>query len=174
MSPSPLDALVAEAASKSGLLWVRPAGSARAWPAWHVWLDGSAYVVSGPGEQRLPELRGDVELVLRSKDSGARLLTVPATAEPLSPADEGWGPATTALAASRLNAPVEPAALPARWQAAGDVVTRLHPAADPTEAPGAYLDDSGAAAPAPTDATTSGLRPRHLGGRRRRRARGRG
>ncbi len=50
--------LISEAASKSGLIWVRlPDGDA--YPVWHVWHDDgdergtgpAAYVVSGPGEQ---------------------------------------------------------------------------------------------------------------------------
>ena len=57
-------------------------------PAWHVWHDDgdergpgpAAYVVSGPGEQSLPWLPDDVELILRSKETGGRLLTVRATA----------------------------------------------------------------------------------------------
>ena len=73
-APDPQAALLAEAATKSGLLWVDVPGD-RAWPAWHVWVDGAAYVVSGPGEQALPELPESVVLVLRSKDTGGRLLT---------------------------------------------------------------------------------------------------
>ncbi len=64
----------------------------RAWPAWHVWLDGAAYVVSGPGEQPLPPLDGEVELILRSKDTWARLVTVRATASTVSPARPRRGP----------------------------------------------------------------------------------
>ena len=61
--------LIHEAASKSGLLWVRlPDGSTH--PVWHVWHDDgdergtgpAAYVVSGPGEQPLPWLPDEVEL----------------------------------------------------------------------------------------------------------------
>ena len=111
-APDPQEALLAEAATKSGLLWVDVPGD-RAWPAWHVWVDGAAYVVSGPGEQTLPELPESVVLVLRSKDTGGRLLRVAARAERLRPEDPRWEPATTALKAARLNAP------------AGDVVGAL-------------------------------------------------
>ena len=73
--------LIHEAASKSGLLWIRVPG-AGTHPVWHVWHDDgdergtgpAAYVVSGPGEQSLPWLPDEVELVLRSKDSGGLLL----------------------------------------------------------------------------------------------------
>ncbi len=161
-------ALLAEAASKTGLVWLRPAGQQRAWPAWHVWHEGAVHLVSGPGEQQLPPLAGEVDLLVRSKDTGQRLLTVPALATTLSPDDERWLPAATALAASRLNSPVPPAELPARWQA-GATVTRVEARGAATERPGSYDDASGAAEPPPAEGTTSTWRPWHLGGRRRRR-----
>jgi hypothetical protein len=76
-APDAHAALLAEAAGKSGLLWIRPAGQDRSWPAWHVWHDGAVLVVSGPGEQELPPLEGPVELVLRSKDVGSRRWRAP-------------------------------------------------------------------------------------------------
>lgn len=167
--PTGTDALLAEAASKSGLVWLRPAGQERAWPAWHVWHEGAVVVVSGPGEQDLPELAGDVELLLRSKDSGARLLTVPARAVRLDADDERWADAAAALAGSRLNSHHLPAELPDHWREVGAVITRVEPAGAPIEQPGSYSTDSHAAPPAPTSATTSGWRPFHLRGRRRRR-----
>ena len=103
--------LIHEAASKSGLLWVRlPDGSTH--PAWHVWHDDgddrgtgpAAYVVSGPGEQPLPWLPDEVELVLRSKDTGGRLVTVHATAREVTPEDAGWDDAVEVLRPARLNA----------------------------------------------------------------------
>ena len=160
-------ALLAEAASKSGLVWVRPAGQERSWPAWHVWHDGAVVVVSGPGEQDLPPLAGRVELLLRSKDTGQRLLSVPATATTLAEDDERWADAARALAASRLNATTSPAELPARWRGRNPI-TELRAEGDAVEAPGSYDDRSGAAPPAPTPATTSGWRPWHVRGRRRR------
>jgi hypothetical protein len=169
-------ALLAEAAGKSGLVWIRPAGQERSWPAWHVWHDAAVVVVSGPGEQDLPPLAGPVELLLRSKDSGQRLLRVPATASRLLEDDDRWADAARALAASRLNATIPPAELPARWRG-HNPITELRAEGDALEAPGRYDDRSGAAPPAPTPATTSGWRPWHLRGRRRRlsrRARGTG
>lgn len=45
-------ALVEEATKKSGLIWVRGTGPARA--LWHVWHEGAAHLVGdGPGEQPL-------------------------------------------------------------------------------------------------------------------------
>lgn len=158
-----MTALVNEAGAKSSLLWVRPAPG-RAWPAWYVWLDGSAYVVSGPGEQQLPPLSGEVDVVLRSKDTWARLLTLRAIAAPVTPDDPQWTEVTTALKAARLNAP-DPDRLVDRWAEAG-AVTRLTPTGGVVEQPGGYDESSGAAAPPPTDATTSGWAPWHLRGRR--------
>ncbi len=162
-APDPQEALLAEAATKSGLLWVDVPGD-RAWPAWHVWVDGTAYVVSGPGEQALPELPESVVLVLRSKDTGGRLLRVAARAEPLRPEDARWEPATTALKAARLNAPVGDVV--GRW-AAEATVTALVPQLPLLEGPGGYDDASGAAAPAATPATTGTWHPWHLKGRPR-------
>lgn len=159
-------ALVREAAGKSGLLWLEIPGD-RAWPAWHVWLDDTAYVVSGPGEQTLPALPGELALILRSRDTGGRLIKVRATATNLSPGDGRWEQATAALKASRLNAPGGQD-LVARW-AAECTVTALSAYGMPVELPGRYDDGSGAAAPAPTPATTATWRPWHLGGRPTRR-----
>ncbi|WP_200942035.1 hypothetical protein [Angustibacter sp. Root456] len=167
--PAATDAILAEAATKSGLVWLRPRGQARAWPAWHVWHEGAVVVVSGPGEQDLPPLDGDLDLLLRSKDTGARILTVPARGERLDPDDERWAPAVEALAGSRLNSHLLPAQLPAHWREVGAVVTRVEAAGAPTEQPGDYSTDSHAAPPPPTPATTAGWRPFHLRGRRRRR-----
>ena len=153
--PTRRQALLAEAATKSGLLWVDVPGD-RAWPAWHVWVDGTAYVVSGPGEQALPELPESVVLVLRSKDTGGRLLRVAARAERLRPEDARWEPATTALKAARLNAPAGDVV--GRW-AAEATVTALVPQLPLLEGPGGYDDASGAAAPAATPATTPHLAP---------------
>ncbi|MFD5348029.1 hypothetical protein ACFWJY_30855, partial [Streptomyces anulatus] len=68
-------ALVEEATKKSGLVWVRGDGPARA--VWHVWHDGAAHLVGGgPGEQPLPEGLADggrAEVTVRSKDKGGRI-----------------------------------------------------------------------------------------------------
>jgi hypothetical protein len=158
------DALVAEAATKSDLLWVRPNSGERAWPAWHVWHDGAAYVVSGPGEQDLPALVGDVEVILRSRDTYARLVTVRGTATTVPPEDPGWAGAATALKAKRLNAP-DPEQMLDRW-AANNTVTRLSLDGGLVEGPGRYDGGSHAAPPPPTEATTVHWAPWHLRGRR--------
>ena len=169
-APDAWRALLAEAATKSDLLWVRPQGEQRAWPAWHVWHDGAVHVVSGGAEQVLPSLDGPVDLLVRSKDTWQRLLTVPAHAGPLVPDDGRWAAAASALAAARLNAAVPPAQLPELWRGSA-TITRIDAVGPPTEQPGEYDDSSHAAPPPATPATRSAWRPWHAGGRRRRRAR---
>jgi len=162
--PLNLSALLGEAMSKSGLLWIDVAED-RTWPAWHVWDETTAFVVSGPGEQPLPWLPEQVNLVLRSKDTGGRLLTVQATVQEIGPDDEGWGAATEALRAGRLNASVDAVE---RW-ARECTVRALRPFGTPVEGPGSYPTTSGAAPPPPSEATTATWRPWHWRGRPRRR-----
>ena len=153
-------ALFAEAANKSGLLWVDVPGD-RAWPAWHAWADDTVFIVSGPGEQQLPWLPDEVALILRSRDTGGRLLKVRASVRTVTPDDDLWATATEALKASRLNAIDD---VVQRW-AQSCTVRALRPFGAPLEGPGSYPDDSGAAPVPPTEATTTGWRPWHLGGR---------
>jgi hypothetical protein len=156
-----LSALVSEAGKKSGLLWIDIPGD-RAWPAWHVMLDGTAYVITGPSEQSLPTLPADLAVTFRSKDTGGRLITMPAYATVVTPDDERWDEVTTALKASRLNSPAGDTV--ARW-ATEATVYALTPHDDPLESPGSYSDQSGAVQPAPTPATTGNWHPWHLNGR---------
>jgi hypothetical protein len=158
-----LSALLSEAGKKSGMLWIDVPGD-RAWPAWHVWLDGTAYVVSGPGEQSLPWLPAELALTFRSKSTGGRLVTVPAAARIVKPDDETWDAATTALKASRLNAPAGD--IIARW-ANDNTVYALTPHGEALEGPGSYSQESGITQPAPTPATTRTWTPFHLKGRPR-------
>jgi len=153
-------ALFAEAAGKSGLLWIDVPGD-RAWPAWHAWADDTVFVVSGPGEQTLPWLPDEVVLILRSKDTGGRLLAVHATAHAVTPDDPQWEVATEALKGSRLNATDD---VVARW-ATSCTVRALRPFGTPLEGPGHYQETSRAAPVPPSEATTTGWRPWHLGGR---------
>ncbi|KRE54961.1 hypothetical protein [Phycicoccus sp. Soil748] len=157
-------ALFAEAAAKSGLMWVQPPGD-RAWPFWHAWADDTVYVVSGPGEQTLPWLPAEVVLVLRSKHNGGRLLTVNASVREVGPQDEQWAAATEALKAGRLNATDD---VVERWSREC-TVRAVTPFGAPLEAPGSYGAGSGAAPVPPSDATTSHWRPWHWRGRPRRR-----
>lgn len=151
-------ALLAEAAGKSDIMWVDVPGE-RSFPVWYAWAADRFYVVSGEGEQLLPPLPESVRLVLRSKDTGGRLLTVTATAHLLEPHTPSWETAVAALAGERLNATDDVAA---RWAESG-AVHALHPFGPPVEAPGAHPDDAGRSPLAPAPATTVGWRPWHLG-----------
>ena len=156
-----LNALLSEAGKKSGLLWIDIPGD-RAWPAWHVWLDGAAYVLTGPGEQSLPVLPADVAVTFRSKSTGGRLVTVPAQAAVVTPSDSRWEEVSVALKGSRLNAPAGDTI--ARW-ATEATIYALTPHGDALQGPGSYSQESGAAQPAATPATTRTWHPWHLNGR---------
>ncbi|WP_282694181.1 hypothetical protein [Streptomyces sp. CC208A] len=143
------DALVEEATKKSGLVWVRGTGPARA--LWHVWHDGAAHVVGdGPGEQPLPGLvdGAAAEVTVRSKDKGGRIVSWTAVVRQLTPGTEEWDAAVAELKGKRLNAP-DGEAVPDRW-ARECRVLRL----DPRTATTALPDGSLAAAPLPSPATT--------------------
>jgi hypothetical protein len=166
-------ALVAEAARKSGVIWVAVGGSTtNARAAWHVWLDGAAYVVTGGAEQQLPGLESaaDVLVTVPSKDKGGRLVTWVARPSVVEPGTDEWAAAVPALHAKRLNAP-DGENQPARWAAESRVV-RLEPTGEVLERPGAMPTRSEAAPPRPTRATTRGPLPFVIGratGRGRRR-----
>lgn len=114
----PADRLVAEALSKSGLLWVSSdAGSS---PVWYAHNDGVAYLVSGPGEQFCPPHQGVVNVVARSKDTRARLACFDAVAQTVAPTDDEWEQATSALKAGRLNA--TDSDMVSRWAVEGTVL----------------------------------------------------
>ncbi|MFJ8657698.1 hypothetical protein [Streptomyces sp. NPDC093795] len=141
--------LVEEATKKSGLVWVRGTGPARA--LWHVWHDGAACVVGdGPGEQPLPGLLdgGTAEVTVRSKDKGGRLVAWTAAVRELVPGTEEWDAAVAELKGKRLNAP-DGEAMTGRW-ARECRVLRLEPREATTELP----DGSLAAVPLPSAATT--------------------
>ncbi|MFF3242638.1 hypothetical protein ACFYWY_02630 [Streptomyces sp. NPDC002870] len=142
-------ALIEEATKKSGLIWVRGEGPARA--LWHVWHEGAAHVVGdGPGEQPLPQLvnGGTAEVTVRSKDKGGRLIAWTAAVRELEPHSEAWESAVAELKGKRLNAP-DAEQMTERW-ARECRVLRLEPKDAGTELP----EGSGAAAPLPTPATT--------------------
>ena len=171
-TPSPVNVtrLLAEAASKSGVMWVEvPGGGSHA--VWFVWHDDedprgagpAAYVVSGPGEQRLPGLPPEVTVILRSKDTGGRLLRLRATARELDRTTPEWDAAAEVLRAGRLNATGD---VLARWRESA-VIHVLTPHGRPDEAPGAYAAESGRVSVSPARGTTARWRPWHWRGRGR-------
>jgi hypothetical protein len=161
LDPSAL-ALVAEGCTRSGVIWVRPTASDRHHLAWHAWHDGAVLLVSGGGEQQLPRLEGVVEVVVPSKDSRARLVTVLTRAQVLPPGTLEWAAAVGVLAAKRLNER-DPAGQMDRWARAATII-RLEPVR--VEHTGAGTDDTlpGVVRP-PTAGTTTGRRPWHWRGR---------
>lgn len=167
-APSQLaQALVHEASRKAGLVWLEYEGGGQPRPAWHVWRDGAAYVVTGGDEQHLPGLDAAtaVTVVVPSKDSRARVVTWRADAAVVAPADDDWAPAVVALAVGRLNAP-EARTAPEQW-ADGATVIRLRPTGEVVASPGNQPDGSHATVPRETTATTLGRQPWMLGAKRR-------
>lgn len=167
-SPVNVTRLLAEAASKSGVLWIEvPGGGTHA--VWFVWHDDedprgtgpAAYVVSGTGEQTLPALPDEVTVILRSKDSGARLLRLRATVRVIDPSTPEWDGAAEVLQAKRLNATGD---VLARWRE-GALIQVLTPHGIPDEAPGTYAADSGRVTVSPARGTTARWRPWHWRGR---------
>jgi hypothetical protein len=99
---SDIAAALEEGAKKSGVLWLtldRPR------LAWHAWHEGAIYLVTGGGEQQLPGIEelDTVQVILRSKDNGARLADFEAEVRVVDQAAEPE--AVAALAKERLNAP---------------------------------------------------------------------
>lgn len=163
-------ALIAETCAKSSVLWLRTPEENRHHPAWYVWHADAVHLVHGNGEQGLPLLDGEVEVVARSKETGARLVRFVALAEELLPAGSPeWDAAAAALAAARLNA-TDAAGQRERW-ASGALIARLSPLRMLAGGPHEPRDDDGQRrAPVATGATTNGRRPWHLGGRPQRRS----
>jgi hypothetical protein len=168
-------ALVAEASRKSSLLWLRLPGSTSSRAAWHVWHEEAAHVVHGvtpdSDEQRLPGLDGatTVEVIVRSKDTGGRVVTWTARPVLLEPGTEAWESAAQALAGERLNAG-NAETLTQRWAQSAHIV-RLEPVGGAVEAPGRLSTDAHAAPPPSTPATTRGPLPFVVGGAARARRR---
>ncbi len=160
-------ALIAEACSKSGVVWLRPPGEKRYHPAWHTWHQDAVHVVFGVDEQMLPLMLGEVEVVARSKETSARLVTFVAVAELLEARTPEWEAAAEALSTKRLNA-LEPEGQRERW-ASGTLLTRLTPVRMVEALSGDDQTASGSAPPTVNPATTLGRQPYHLRGRTRRR-----
>ena len=145
--------LVAEAMSKSGILWIRlPGGDTH--PAWFVWHDDgdergtgpAAYVISGIGEQPLP------------------WLTIGATVREIAPTDDAWDAAAAVLRPERLNLVGTTEDVDTRWRQ-GCTIHVLTPHGRPTEQPGAYAAEPGSRRIAPAKAATARWRPWHWRGR---------
>ena len=156
-----------EAMKKTGLVWVRATGRGhRAIGLWHIWQDGSVYLLTGGIEQPAPNdlaVGTTAHVTARAKDRNARVLAFETDVETVAPDSEDWSAITAALMPKRLNLPDGQAA-PERW-ARECTVWKLHPtgvlfetAQDPNTA-------SHAAAPPPSPARSRVPRPLHLRGR---------
>jgi hypothetical protein len=164
---SPVEAaLVAESCTRSDLVWLRVAGQERHAAAWHIWHDDAVCVVYGTGEQMLPLLSGEVEVVARSKDSGAQVIGFLAQVDTLTSRTPEWDAAAQALSAVRLN-PVDLPQQRERW-ASGALISLLRPVAVTVAARGDDDTPAGNAPPPGGPGTTLKRRPFHLGGRQRR------
>ncbi|KGN33647.1 hypothetical protein N802_07455 [Knoellia sinensis KCTC 19936] len=162
--------LLAEAASKSGVLWVEvpDAGTHAVWFVWHDDEDPrgtgpAAYVVSGHGEQTLPDLPDVVTVILRSKDTGGRILRLRASVREVDKATPEWDEAAEILRSNRLNATGD---VLARWRE-GATIHVLAPHGIPEEGPGTYAAESGRVTVSPARGTTARWRPWHWRGRGR-------
>ncbi|HST80837.1 MAG TPA: hypothetical protein VLL08_03735 [Kineosporiaceae bacterium] len=164
---SPVEAaLVAEACTRSDLVWLRSGTEGRHHAAWHVWHDDAVCVVYGTGEQMLPLLSGEIEVVARSKDSGAQVIAFLAQVDTLTSRTPEWDAAAQALSAVRLNA-VDLPQQRERW-AGGALISLLRPVAVTVAARGEDDTPAGSAPPPGGPGTTLNRRPFHLGGRQRR------
>lgn len=116
------DPLLAEGARRSDVCWVG-LGAGRPALHWHVWHDDAVHVVVARDGSF--EDGAEVTLIVPSKDTRARLLTVAARATVLTPDDPRYAAAAAALLAARLN-DRDPAATAQAW---GDsaLVLRLEP-----------------------------------------------
>jgi hypothetical protein len=129
----PRAALIAELGRRTDICWVRagPVDQPVTQAVWHVWVGddapggGALVVVSGGAEQPFPDVEdgGRVEVVMRSKDTGGRLVTWVGHAFVVRPEDEQWDAVTAALVAARLNLP-DPASAAETW-ARTSVVRRI-------------------------------------------------
>ena len=170
-------ALIAELAKKTSVCWLRYAEpgdpdaspSPRTRAAWHIWHDDALHLVAGGREQQLPGI-GDVErvqVIMRSKENGGRLVAWVGTVSVVHPTDDAWDDVATALVAERLN--LEDLGTAKEQWAAESVVVRIEPTGDLLEQPGALSDEPHSEPPPPTGATTRGALPRVLHRRQRRR-----
>jgi len=122
-SSAPSAALVAELSRGTDVCWVVQDAGVRM--VWHTWVDDALCVVSGGDEQPLLEVDDGslVEVVLRSRDTGGRLLTWPGRVSVVRPSEARWETVAAALVAARLNL-IDPDGAPARW-AGGSTVHRI-------------------------------------------------
>ncbi len=156
-------AVIAEACTRSSVVWLRPVDDNRRRLAWQTWHADAVHVVYGVGEQMLPMLTGHVEVTVPSKQTRAVVVTFLARARILAAGSPEWDAAAQALRTVRLNTP-DPQGQAARWED-GCLISRLQPVHVLSLGSGSDDAPSQAAPPRPGQGTTVGWRPWHLGGR---------
>lgn len=173
-------ALIAELGKKTSVCWLRydqpgaaassggsGRGAAPARAVWHTWYDDALHLVAGGTEQPLPGIAeaDRVEVTMRSKENGGRLVTWVGRPTVVRPGDASWDAVTDALVSDRLNLD-DLGTAKDEW-AAHSVVLRVDPTGELLEEPGSLSDQDHSAPPAPTTATTRGALPRVLHRRKR-------
>ena len=155
-------AVVEEAVKRSSLVWVATDTAPGGRAVWHVALDGRLYLVTGGDEQPDPGLvpDGAATVIVRSKDTGGRLVSLHVAVSELTADDDDWTAATTELAKARLNLP-EAETASSRWADRSTYrLFRLSPTDEPlAEGPREHSAASLRATPVPTPATTAGRKP---------------
>ncbi len=122
-----LHPVVEEATRRSGVVWVA-LGAARPRLVWHLWHDGSLWLVCGGAEQELPGGPAATRAVVtvRSKATrNDRVVSWEAAVTEVAPGSPDWATVVPLLHAQRLNAP-DGEEQPARW-ARESAVLRLTP-----------------------------------------------
>lgn len=156
-----------DAMKKTGLVWVRATGRGhRAIGLWHLWQDGTVYLLTGGIEQPAPDgfaAGATAQVTARAKGKNARVLSFETNVEAVPPDAGEWSTITAALVPKRLNLPDGEAA-PQRW-ARECTVWRLRPTGVIVETAQEPNTASHAAVPPPSPARTRVPRPLHLRGR---------
>lgn len=106
------DVTAALAKSKVAWLLLPPDSTV---PCWYAASDDTAYIVGGEGEQPIPELPGELRIILRDKETRRAIGPVPARATRVQPDSDEWAAATGALLAARQSNP--PSGLQEHWAA---------------------------------------------------------
>lgn len=113
------------ALTRSTVLWVAAADGRRhaAWFARAADDEHTCYVISGAGEQVLPDLPATTTVILRRRDTRTPVGPVPASARRVTADDPSWDTAVTALTGARQGVPTEE--LLDSWRSDG-VVWAIH------------------------------------------------
>lgn len=163
-----LSDLTIEALTKSTVLWLRVRGRDRA--TWFATgeagsrMAGQVLLASGGPEPDLGALPEQVEVILRSKGDGGRLLTLHTHAQAIEADNPLWEPVAAALVGQRLNAPP---GLVERWRRESTLWV-LAPFGAPVQAPGRAGpkgDERASDRVSPGTGARRTRRPWHLGGR---------